>query len=174
MKAVALSAAALLLVAGAFSPAIMPLSWHLRHGDVIEYQGKLVPVPQGWYPKVESRHLDISKPPFLIFSVDRPPPAWSVLEPLSDTRPLSVEETYRSFETYYRAYGVSPRNTVTGPLRIGRGESEASCMKQSPIQGAEHTNVSCLLFAGTWRAEFVGRTNEVEKFFQVIRGIRDK
>jgi hypothetical protein len=174
MKRALLSAFALFLVVGIFSPALMPPLWHLRHGNEVEYKGILVPVPRNWYPSVESRRLDISQPPLTVFSLWGAPSAWSFLEPVSGSRPASVEENYRSFETYYRAYRVNPGNDVKGPLRLGRGDGEASCMKQSPIRGDGHTTVSCLLFAGTWMAEFVGRTSEAEDFLQVIRGTREK
>jgi hypothetical protein len=166
--------AVLLLVIGVFSPALIPLLWHFRHGDVVEYKGKLVPVPRNWYPSVEFQRLDISQPPLTVFFLWGPAPAWSFLEPLSGPRPTSVEEGYRSFETYYRAYRVTPGNDVTGPLRMGHGDGEASCMKQSPIRGDGSTTVSCLLFAGTWMAEFVGRTNAAEDFLQIIRGTQEK
>jgi hypothetical protein len=166
--------AALLLVLGVFSPALMPLLWHLRHGDVVEYEGKLVPVPRNWYPSAGSRRLDISQPPLTVFFLWRPTAAWSFLEPLSGPRPTSVEGGYRSFETYYRAYRVAPGNDVTGPLRTGTGDSEATCMKQSSIRGDGRTSVSCLLFAGTWMAEFVGQTNAAEDFLQIIRGTKEK
>jgi len=171
---VLLSASVLLLVVGVFSPALIPLLWHLRYGNVVEYRGLLVPIPRSWYPSLESRRLEISQPPLTVFSLWDAAPAWSFLEPLSDSRPASVEENYRSFETYYRAYRVNPGNDVTGPLQIGRGEGVGSCMKQSPIRGGGHTTVSCLLFAGTWMGEFVGRTSEADDFLQVIQGTRKK
>ena len=59
MKRTLLPAAALLLVLGIFSPALIPVLWHLRHGNVVAYKGKLVPVPRNWYPRVESQRLEI-------------------------------------------------------------------------------------------------------------------
>ena len=169
-KRFAMVTASLLLLLAVFSPSLRPLLWHLRHGDTIVYEGKRIPVPRYWYPTLEFRRLDISKPPLTLFSLGSPLPVWSFLSPLYGARPKNVEESYRSFETYYRA-AVVPGNVVGKPVRIGKGQSEADCMQQSPMIGGEHTSVSCELFAGTWMGEFVGRTDEVDNFLQIIRGI---
>jgi hypothetical protein len=120
---------------------------------------------------VEFRRLDIVKPPLTVFSMGNAPPVWSYLSPLGGARPKDVAESYRSFETYYR-YAVIPGNVVGKPVKIGKGQLEADCMQQSPMIGGEHSGVSCELFAGTWMAEFVGRTDEVDNFLQIIRGIK--
>jgi hypothetical protein len=134
MKRFAMLAASVSLVLAVFSPSLRPLLWHLRYGDTIAYEGKRVPVPRYWYPKLEFRSLEISKPPLTVFSLVGPPPVWSFLKPLYGARPNDVEATYRSFETYYRA-AVVPGNVVGKPVRIGKGQSEADCMQQSPMIG---------------------------------------
>jgi hypothetical protein len=59
-------------------------------------------------------------------------------------------------------------------VRIGSGESAAVCMQRSPERRREQSAVSCQLFSGTWMGEFVGRTNEVSDFLNVIRGMTEK
>lgn len=172
MKRFVLCAITVLLVLAVFSPALTPLLWHLRHGELVELYGKQVPVPRYWYAEVGIRKVDLVKPPlticYLLFY--QPPPVWSFIGPLSsEPSSLPVEEVYKSFEVNYRAHRVSSDYDVTGPVRIGNGKSNAVCMKQSRIQGKEHSMVSCLLFSATWIAEFVGETREVDNFLQVIR-----
>lgn len=174
VKRAVLLVTAISLVLAVFSPAVMPLLWHLRYGYALEYRDKIVLVPGGWYPRTQFRGLDISKPALTVFSLGSPPPAWSFLSPLSVAPSRSVEETYRSFETYYRAYRATSDNAVTGPLRMGHGNAEATCMEQSSIQDGKYTIASCLLFGGTWQAEFVGETSEVQNFLRVVRETKDK
>lgn len=173
LKRVALCAITILLVVAVFSPALIAVLWHLRHGDVISYEGKLIPIPRNWYPRVEFQKLEITKPPLTVFSYGSAPPVFSWLGPLGN-RTHSVEETYESFETYYRAYGVGSNEIVSESLRLGSGDSEAICMKKSLMKNDERASVSCLLFAGTWNAEFIGQPREVENFMQMIRGTRPK
>jgi hypothetical protein len=174
MKRFALAIVAGVLLLVIFSPPVMPLYWHLRYGEAMEFQGRRVPVPRHWYPKREFRSLDLVKPPLTVFSLVNPPPVWSFIGPLGGAPPVNVDEAYRSFETYYQENAVRTEQIMSEPMRIGNGEYQSVCIKRSPERSRERSAVSCELFAGTWMGEFVGPTDEVENFLQVIRGMAEK
>jgi len=165
---VALAGCGLLLGIGLFSPRMKPVLWHLQHGDYIAYQGKSFFVPGNWYAYSDYHIVQFLKPHLTVLSLGRPSPVWSFFELLPpQSEPL--EARYERFEVYYKAYRVTAKEDVKGPIRLGAGDREAVCMTSFAIQGRSPTFISCLIFAGRWTAEFVGEAQEAENFMEVIR-----
>lgn len=172
MKRVILIIFLILIPLGVFSPGLVSLLWHVRHGNNIEYAGKRIPVPLRWYAHIESHSVQLSKLPITVFFLGEPHPVWSFLEPNPGhmTSSNSQEEIYKSFVNAY--WTLRPKNgdVVSGPIRIAATEGEAICMKSfSPLNKAK-LSASCLMFGGTWMAEFIGDKKEISDFFQVISG----
>jgi len=68
MKRVILITLVILIPLGVFSPGLVSLLWHARHGNNIEYAGKRIPVPLRWYAHIESHSVQLSKLPITVFS----------------------------------------------------------------------------------------------------------
>ena len=172
LKRGALVVLAIMLPLGVFSPALVPVLWHLRHGDVVEYRSKRFPVPRNSYAELGHHSIEVTRPRLTVFSSRTPPVAWIVITPLANTQSGSTEDLYQRFETYYRAYRVDADDDVEKPIRLRNGEFDAVCMKKSPIKFPQEVLASCLMFEGTWTAEFVGRADEFDNFINAIRGTR--
>jgi hypothetical protein len=167
MKHMTIAAFAISLVLGVFSPALIPTLWHLRHGDHTEQEGKLIPVPQGWYASAELfRAVELIKPSLTVFS--HAGSARAYLGALTGPPPDSEEEFFKRFENNYRKSRANMQ--LRGPFKMGNSGSEAVCMQSLPAQLPGSAFVSCLLFGGTWTAEFMGDQSQVDNFFQVVRG----
>lgn len=171
MKRIVLIALATLSPLVIFSPSLVSLLWHARHGNSIEYAGKRIPVPPRWYAHIESHSVQLSRPPLTVFSLEAPSPVWSFLRPSPAKPTVSQAEIYKSFEDTYWTLHAEAGDAVSGPIRIQTNEDEAVCMKASSPRNNDKVYVSCLMFRGTWMAEFVGDANEIGKFFQVISGM---
>ncbi len=172
MKRVIIITLLILVPLGVFSPGLVSSLWHARHGNNIEYAGKRIPVPLRWYAHIESHSVQLSKLPSTVFFLSEPYPVWSFLEPSPGqvTSSNSQEEIYKSFVNAY--WTLRPKNgdVVSGPIRIAAIEGEAICMKSSSPRNNAKISASCLMFRGTWMAEFVGDEKEIGNFFQVISG----
>jgi hypothetical protein len=164
--------AAVLLILGTLSPRLRTIFWHARHGDEITYHGRTIPVPRGWYPQIKSGSVDLTRFPPTVFSSSGPLAAWAFIRPTSQSFSMTLEERYRSFEQTQRSIRSQNGDAVTGPLTIGSGQYEAFCMESVLRSAPSRATATCLLFQGTWTAEFIGDNTEMNTFLQVIRGAK--
>ena len=175
MKGKVLVALRVLTLSIVFCPAIFSLSWHVFYGREIEYAGKRIPVPRRWYAHVERDSVQLSKLPLTVFFLDEPRPVWSYIKPIPGhvPHPPSEEELYKSFEATYWTIRGRGSDEVSGPIRISTSEGNVICMKSASHEDKDRykATASCLLYRGTWEAEFVGDEREFDTFIQMIRRI---
>ena len=142
MKHMTIAVLAISLVVGVFSPALIPTLWHLRHGGRTEQEGRLIPVPPGWYASAELfRTVELIKPSLTVFSGAGS--ARASFGPLPGPPPASPEEFFKRFEDFYRKSRAEM--LVRGPFKMGNSGSEAVCMQSLPAQlpGSASFHVSC-------------------------------
>lgn len=157
-----------------FTPYLYQTGWRLRHGNAIAYQEKHVPVPRGWIASAKPRELTITKMPLTFFAFFRL--GWmaqriSIRKVSRGSRP--VPETGESFEKSFWTYPPTPANSavISGPLKIGTPPNDIFCMTATPANNDAPVVVECLLQQGTWEASFLGARQNVERFFEILRGI---
>lgn len=152
---------------------LYPLSalwWHLRHGNFIKYANSSIFVPRGWTATTTSHMAVESKRSITIFSKVNVL-AMVALSPIPNppTTERAKEDLYNSFPSFYWASDmVKDRNTVKGPIRLGPGENDATCMQSTPIDKPNLTELSCLIYRGRWKATFEGRPQELDEFYHII------
>lgn len=171
MKVTILTAAGTLLILGILSPSLRTRLWHARHEAEITYRGRTFPVPRGWYPEIKSGKVDLTRFPPTVFSSGGPLIAWAFIGPIPQGASMTLGELYRSFEQVQRSVR-SQDGDVTGPLTIGSGQYEAFCVESVLRRAPSRATATCLLFRGTWSAEFIGDKTEMNTFLQVIRGAK--
>jgi len=172
MKVTILMAAAMLLISGILRPSLRTRLWHARHGGEITYHGRTFSVPRGWYPEIKSGRVDLTRFPPTVFSSGGPLTAWAFIRPIPQDSSMTLEEKYRSFEQVQRSVRSQDGDAVTGPLTIGSGQYEAFCIESVLRRAPSRATATCLLFQGTWAAEFIGDNTEMNTFLQVIRGAK--
>jgi hypothetical protein len=152
-----------------FVPKLSTEWWHLQNGDSIRYQDRTIPVPHKWRPEIKAGKLELTELPLTLFSQRRPYRAWAFLAPIAVSGNLPLEERYKSFVKLQRGVRSQGEATVEGPLTIGDGDNEAICMKSTRGQKPSRATVSCLMFRGSWTAEFIGSETELQNFFDVVK-----
>ncbi len=170
LKSVLLFGLSVLLVLGCFSPRVVPVIWHVRNGDRVEFQGKRITVPKGWYPdEILYYNISFSKPRLTIFS-DSPAAlsaSFSVV-PYKNAETREVIEQGREAAWRHEYAGVDYK---TAPTKLFVNEADGFCMMHSPRKYPGLTWVNCSLFASRWDASFMGTSKEAETFLRVIHGI---
>ena len=170
IRRASLAALALIGVLLTFAPVLVTLFWHLRHGSALQYRGRTIRVPRRWIARAEPQGLTLSKLPLTVFSLDRFSGAID-LSLLAGRRSVTLDEVYLSWERALRTLAAEMDEDVTGPVRTGTGPVETICMKFSSTHLKAAARASCLLFQGTWSAEFIGDEEDIDTFFQVVRSI---
>src|SRR5574341_953764 len=155
-----------------FAPGLFLVYWHLRYGNAIVQMGKRVPVPWHRYAEIDFhtvrlRKLPITIPP--IFLDDRPVPSWGWLEPIPFSKPSEAAARYKTEEGLFWRLQERTDRVVSDPIRMGSGESEVFCMRASSKAGQWSSMASCLMFQGTWRADFLGKESDIDSFVRVVR-----
>jgi len=167
-RVVILSAAAIILIV--FSPAFVPVFWHMIHGNAVECSGKRVPVPRLWYASIHNRSVYFTKLSMTVFGSI---PVSSFLGPIPGRTPTprAQEETYAALERLYLKMQRSNEFTGASLSRLGSGTDEMACLKAYSAGNSQWVTIDCVLFQGTWNAHFVGLDGESENFFRTISGI---
>jgi hypothetical protein len=152
---------------------VYPLSafwWHLTHGNFIKFANSSIVVPPGWAATTNSRMVTIFKRSATIFNPNIH--AMVTLSPISNppTTEKAMDDLYESFPSVFWASDmVKERSTVKGPIRLGHGESDATCMQSTPISDKLNlTELFCLTHRGRWKATFEGRPQELDEFYRII------
>lgn len=160
---------AILILGILFAPMLVTATWHLRHGSAFECAGRTFLVPLRWYPAIDNRTATISKLAFLIRPA-RPVSALITLSPVAvpPKTDSERESAYQAFASLYLTQMVGKAGSTRGPLRVGIGDREASCMETSPKDAGGGMSVVCLALGATWIATFDGPPNEVSTFYKII------
>lgn len=158
-----------------FTPHIYETGWHLRHGNAIPYKEKHVPVSRGWVASAKPQELTITKMPLTLFTILRL--EW-MTERISIRKgsPLgsqTVAEADESFEKSFWTYPPTPASSaiISGPIKIGTPPNDIFCMTATEANNAAPMVVKCLLQQGSWEASFVGAKQDVERFYEILRGV---
>ena len=65
---------------------------------------------------------------------------------------------------------IGDKDVVEGPVRMGADANEAFCMQSFSLNNKTWLQDSCIVFHGTWRADFQGGKEDRETFYRVILG----
>jgi hypothetical protein len=152
-----------------FGPLLVTTAWHLRHGNFVKCADKQIMVPLRWYPTGESRSVLLVKLAPTIFT-DQMIKAYVALSPLSkppQTRD-EINQLYEILGSLYWTKLAGDKEVVEGPIRIGAGTTEASCMHSFPQNNRNWSHDMCIVFQGAWSADFQGRNEDRETFYKVI------
>src|SRR5258708_16251996 len=148
-----------------FGPLLVTTAWHWRYGNFVKCADKEILVPLRWYPTVELRSVSLVKLAPTIFT-DHIIKAYVGLSPLSqpaETRD-EIEELYKGFASTYWTKLTADRDVVEGPIRIGAGTNEAFCMQSFPRNNKNWFHDMCIVFHGTWSADFQGGEEDRKTF----------
>ena len=151
------------------SPSIWAVYWHIRHGNRVEFEGQTIRIPLRWTAEIIStrgiREVELSRYPATVFSRNADATArfgdskYSVLEKSDD----AVNQWHSLF---WMEHAANDGTVVSGPKKVS---AQTICMR---AEGAQITELSCLLFGPHWSAEFSGGKTEVNSFLDVLRKIR--
>jgi len=154
----------------ALGPTWVTIIWHLRHGNTVACVNHRIQVPLGWYASLEPRSVTLLRFAPTVFT-ERIIRASIYMAPL-EYQPQSraeIEQVYENFEKAFWTKLVPADNTIEGPMRLGTGSDESFCMRsfslkkdQSPLRE------SCIVFQGTWRADFSGEKEDRETFHLLV------
>ena len=155
-----------------FAPGLFLVYWHLRHGNAIVLMGKHVPVPWHWYAEIDFHTVKLNKLPITIppiFLDEHPVFSWGWLQPIPFSKPSEAATHYKTEEILFWRLQEGTDRVVSDPIRMGSGDSEIFCLRASSKAGQWGSMVSCLMFQGTWQADFLGAESDVDSFLQVVR-----
>jgi hypothetical protein len=158
-----------------FSPWLYEAGWHLRHGDVISFQAKHVPIPRGWIAKSKPQSLTLTKLPVTLFTILNL--EWSTQQiSISKAAPLgslTLAEAEDSFEKSFWTYPPMAGGfaVIGGPLKFGKSPNEIFCMTTSPAKIDAPVFAECLFQQGTWQASFLGARQQLDKFYDILHSV---
>jgi len=159
-----------------FAPHLYEIGWHLARGDSLLYKDKRVPVPRGWTAHANKWNLTITKMSptlFTYFRFEKPNPGISISKgsPLNDRTIEQAEESFeKSFWTYPPPQAYSAE--IAGPVKIRSTSDSVYCMTATQSGNDSNFYVKCLFQHATWEAEFLGTRTDVDKFYEILRGVR--
>jgi hypothetical protein len=163
-----------LVVIAIFCPGFVTLGWHVFHGGTIQYehrgQHREILVPLFWYGHADIYSATANKVGSNAYSWLFSKPSHFSVSPLSTLPAFSYREGFNSFEKGFWSIIASEDDVVTGPIRVGSGESDGVCMQAiSKRQHPGIAHLSCLLYQGTWGADFLGDEKDVNTFLGAMR-----
>src|SRR5882724_3731799 len=154
------------------APFLSSVWWHIRHGRYVESNGVRVSVPWPWQAHTKAGVIYLEKRP-VILSVQTVLLASVALAPIRN--PPETEEQrqqlYEVFANLYRAELVPGRDAVEGPIGIGAQDGEGICMQSVPTNRSDWFHTTCLIFRGTWSADFHGNSKDRKTVFSQILGL---
>jgi hypothetical protein len=154
------------------APFLSTVWWHMRHGNHARSNGIRVPVPWPWQAHTKGGVIYLQKWP-VILSVHAPLLASVALAPIQD--PPETEEQKQQFDeafaNLYRTKLAPSRDAVEGPIRIGVRGDEGICMQSVPTNSKDWLHTTCLIFRGTWSADFQGNAKDRKTVFGQILGL---
>jgi hypothetical protein len=163
-----------LIVLGCFLPTLQTALWHLRHGISIRYKDKNIPIPPRWIASTSTEGIlqgvQLTKLPISILFGDRPQ-GLVFLSPLEHRSGESLQEISRSWVSRYWTLHDGRDEVVSGPFmaKSGPGDAEVICMESFNRRVRTSISVSCLLFRGTWTADFFGDKRDITGFLGIVR-----
>ncbi|MDE3110944.1 MAG: hypothetical protein KGL02_13510 [Acidobacteriota bacterium] len=153
------------------SPMVLTLGWHAIHGNSVEFRGHTIAVPLRWTADPEGLlNLSMYRHPATLVQGVR----FTSMISIAPTLPRRKGNTRPDYAMWEKAYWNTalPGQTVNGPIRTGSGSHEAVCMEAIDAKGAGLESASCLMLGGSWEADFLGRADDMDAFFGLIRNFR--
>jgi hypothetical protein len=150
------------------SPTILTLSWHVVHGNSVEFRGHALPVPFSWTADQEGQMwVSMTKyPATLIHGVQfKATVSFSPVLPDPEANP---QTDYSLWEKVFWNTALTGQ-AVKGPVRIGSGRHEAICMEAADTNGAGPESARCLTLNGSWQADFLGDASDMNTFLDMVR-----
>jgi hypothetical protein len=167
----AIGAATLItIVCIVFGPLLFAVVWHLRHGQKVLRDGIQVSVPARWWARVDDETISLYKHSSTVFGPD------TALSSLSRNRgrvatSQSEEATVSILENLYLKMRDGNDFNPVGSVTMGSGATRVTCFKAHSVQYPSWFTADCILLSGAWHAHFTGKEQELDTFFQIVRGI---
>jgi len=157
-----------------FSPMLFSVGWHILYGSRVRYHNKVVPIPAGWIitPKAWSSSTDLT-----LMQIPRAVSFDGGHLGNMDFWPTPVptlsggDDTYRNWERLQMEPQILGQKLV-GPIELGDATQRSSCFEALFAQYPGKVQITCLLFNGFLHADYIGPSQDMQKFYDVVRAIK--
>jgi hypothetical protein len=166
----------ILVVAGAFSPSLWMIAWHIWHGNHVVFEGRKFRVPFGWVATAKVNQgavedgLDIDKWPSNLVSEELGRATHEMIwvrpyEELGKTE--TVDQRLQAWLKVSRL--LHPDSASQIPMYLKSASQDATCVQSVPYTRIIPASASCLFLESGWTAEFIGEKKDLEAFFDIVR-----
>ena len=162
-----------------YTPWLMSLGWHARHGMSVHYRGLRIRVPLGWTALTTAAEDDFpespqgvtieKQPKSLIFDSEGPEMMYFNLL-LPDPK-VTLSEQITQWLNLFREAHSSSSFDVTAPAGVPPG---MGCLQATPHNSRTAAALACVSPAGGWVAQFAGSQAQVALFFDIAARIKSE